>query len=318
MVVSFIISSQAKEERLFKTINTLKRQTNDSYELIIVIDEFNVAKESIDFIKDQFLDNDKISIILNSKGQGNGLNWNNGIKIVNGDYFCLLKEGDLIEHNFVEKIQEITSFQKEKLDIIEVQFEKKELIEAVTTPLLPTNTLYHPLKDSVIFAYVTQEIYGKIFRTKFIKDFRIQFKKSVRFDLLFLFMSLAHSKTFYLSDLVLFNHRTSPPKYSIFDMANQWPHILNYYRRIGIYKDYKEELVFAYHYNLCYLYLNLVKKIDNELTYNKSLKYVSDKINRKLKEFISTNIYLDSQLVPEFNERILNLHSFIKQEMSKK
>lgn len=318
MLVSFIISSHVREDKLFKTINTLKKQTNDSYELVIIVDEINSPKESIDFIRDQFIENEKISIIFNSKGQGNGLNWNNGINVASGKYVTLLKEGDLIEPLFVEKIQTIVDSNEKKLDIIEVQFEKQEMIKFITTPLLEVDRLYNPLKDSELFAYVTQEIYGKLFRTKFIKDFRIQFKKSVRFDLLFLFMALSHCKNFYLSSEVLFKHRTTPPKYSIFDTANQWPHILNYYRRIGVYKEYREELSFAYYYGLYYLYLNLAKSVKNDMIYKKSLHYVADKADRRLKDFTVSSKFLDYEIVPEFYERINKFDAFIKTELSKK
>ncbi|ASZ09336.1 glycosyl transferase [Mesoplasma chauliocola] len=316
MLVSFIISSQAREDKIFKTINTLKKQTNDSYELIIIVDEPNVEKEALDFIRDQFIENDKIVFVLNSKGQGESLNWNNGIEMARGEYVSFLKEGDLIDERFVESIQEIVEANN-KIDLIEVQYEQSNLFEGPTKPLLQQNRLYDLQIDKEVFAYISQEIYGKLFRSKFIKDFRITFKKNVRFDMLFLFMSLAHSRNFYLSGEVLFKHKVSVPKYSIFDIVNQWPHVLNYYRRIGTYKEFKDELNFAANYCMGYTFLNLAKCIKNNLIYKKSLSFVDTKLDRKVKEFTTQNAIFLENVNPDFTARMQNFSSFINEQIKK-
>ncbi|ATZ18261.1 glycosyltransferase family 2 protein [Mesoplasma melaleucae] len=317
MLVSFIISSQAREDKLFKTINTLKKQTNDSYELIIIVDEPNTEKEAIDFIRDQFIENEKIMLIFNSKGQGESLNWNNGIELARGEYVSFLKEGDLINENYVQTIQNIIDANKAKIDLVEVQYEQSNLFEGDTQPLLETNKLYDLQSDKEVFAYITQEIYGKLFRSKFIKDFRITFKKNVRFDMLFLFMSLAHSRNFYLSGEVLFKHKVSVPKYSIFDIINQWPHVLNYYRRIGTYREFKDELNFASNYCMGYTFLNLSKRIQNPAIYKKSLSFVETKLDRKTKEFILQNAIFLENVNPDFTLRMENFSSFINEQLKK-
>ncbi|AVN64628.1 MULTISPECIES: glycosyltransferase [Mesoplasma] len=317
MLVSFIISSQAREEKLFKTINTLKKQTNDSYELIIVVDEPNIEKEAIDFVRDQFIENDKIMLIFNSKGQGESLNWNNGIELARGEYVSFLKEGDLINENYVQTVQNIVESNQAKIDLIEVQYEQSNLFEGHTQPLLETNKLYDLQDNKEVFAYISQEVYGKLFRSKFIKDFRITFKKNVRFDMLFLFMALAHSRNFYLSGDVLFKHKVSVPKYSIFDIVNQWPHVLNYYRRIGTYKEFKDELNFAANYCMAYDFLNLSKSIKNPAIHKKAILFVNTKLDRKVKEFITQNAIFLENANPDFTIRMENFNSFINERLKK-
>jgi hypothetical protein len=64
-------------------------------------------------------------------------------------------------------------------------------------------------------------MYGKLFRTQYLHDFRLRFRPSVRYDALFVYKALGHARTFYNSSLVLLMHKISVLKYSAFDLANQ-------------------------------------------------------------------------------------------------
>lgn len=317
MLLSFVICAQGKENKLFKTINSLKRQTIDDYELIIVNDDPSIEKESIEFLKDQFRENEKITVAFNNKGQGSATNWNTGLQLASGEYVSFIKEGDILEPNFIEEIKKITQGKKPKIDILEYRLNFTGLFESTTTTVLQMDKVYELPKSTEVFAHFNQMIYGKIFRLKYLKDFRINFRRSVRFDTLFLYKALGQARTFYFSSKVLCNHRSTVLKYSAFDLVNQWPHILNYYRRIGAYKELKDELNYAYYYQMTYDFLNLVKEFGNKQLYKKALKYADTKMENKIKSFMKTNSVFLEDRNPEFTKRIKEFEGFVSSELRK-
>ncbi|WP_026389570.1 glycosyltransferase family 2 protein [[Acholeplasma] multilocale] len=317
MLLSFIISAQGREDKLFKTITSLRKQTNPDFEIIIVNDDPNIEKESIEFIKDQYKENEKVIVAFNNKGQGSSTNWNTAIELASGDYFAIVKEGDILDFNFVEEIKNMTANKKPKLDIIEHQSQFSGIYEVQTGTVMKLDHTYSLPTDKEVYAYVNQSVYGKVFRTKYIKDFRINFRRSVRFDTLFVYKALGHARTFHVSSKVLVSHRTNVLKYSAFDLVNQWPHILNYYRRIGAYKELKDELNYAYYYQLNFDFLNLVKEFDNKQLYKKALKYAETKTQNKLKGFIKSNEVFVEGRDEAFVKRINTFENFTASELRK-
>jgi len=317
MLVSFLISSQAKDDLLFKTILSLKKQTNDDFEVIIFNDEASSASgsEHNTFLSDIFVENNRITLVNNSKFQGHSFNWNLGIDIAKGDYIAILKEGDIVEPIYVESINHIlTESVDTKVDIIQVQKELTGLISKEHLQYLDEDKLFNLPEDKEVFAYVQQSIYGKLFRTQYLKDFRLKFRTSVRYDALFVYKALGHARTLYISSAVLQVHKISVLRYSAFDLANQWPHILNYYRRIGIYKDLRDELNYAYFYNLNFNFLLLVKHFQNPQLYKKAIKFTDTKLTHRLDNFINKNKIFNLKKDEEFTNMILNFSNFIKNE----
>jgi len=318
MLVSFLISSQAKDELLFKTLLSLKKQTDEDFEIIIFNDEASSAssREHNTFLSDIFVENNRITLVNNSKFQGHSFNWNLGIEIAKGDYIAILKEGDIVEPVYVETIKHIlTESVDTKVDIIQVQKQLTGLISKEYAQYLEEDKLYTLPQDKEVFAYVQQSIYGKLFRTQYLKDFRLKFRTSVRYDALFVYKALGHARTFYISSAILQLHKISVLRYSAFDLANQWPHILNYYRRIGIYKDLKDELNYAYFYNLNFNFLLLVKHFQNPQLYKKAIKFTDTKLSHRLDNFIIKNKIFSLKKDNEFTDIILNYSNFIKNEL---
>lgn len=318
MLVSFVISSLGREEKIFKTINSLAKQTDPNYELIIISDDPTIEKEASVFLHDQFANNEKIMLVFNSKAQGEATNWNNGIELASGDYIAFIKEGDILESNFISTLQTtIKQHHEQKLDIIQFNQEYSGLMEKVNQTHLKDELVYDLTKSQEVYAYINQDIYGKIFRLKYLKDFRITFKRSFRFDSLFLFKALGHARTYFQIGTTLASHRMGILKYSAFDLVNQWPHILNYYRRIGAFKDLKDELTYAYIYKLGFIFLKIAKELQNKQLYKKALKYSEEKVSIKLNKFLYENKAFLASEDQEFIEYMHNFESFIHSELKK-
>ncbi|ATZ19008.1 glycosyltransferase [Williamsoniiplasma somnilux] len=315
MLISFIILSAGREERIFKTINSLKRQSNLDYELIVINDDPYVEKESLDFLRDQFEQNDNMLLVFNNKSQGASTNWNTALQLAQGEYITFIKEGDILEPNFVETINKNLKSVQTKIDIIQYKQMWSGLHEGVTECFLEDSKIYNLGESKEVFAYINQNIYGKLFRLNYLKDFRITFRSSVRFDSLFLFKALGHARTFLQIPEVISSHRMGILKYSAFDLVNQWPHILNYYRRIGTYKELRDELNYAYTRELTYDFLSLVSKFENKQLYKKALKYVNSKMENKLEQFAKSNKSFLKSSDYKFVKYINEFESFIANEL---
>ncbi|PPE04167.1 glycosyltransferase family 2 protein [Williamsoniiplasma lucivorax] len=318
MLISFIIASQGKEERIFKTINSLKKQTNNDFEILLINDDPNIEKESLYFIREQFEQNENVTLVLNNKSQGSSSDWNTALQLAKGEYFAIIKEGDVLEPIFVETIHNVVAKESKKLDIIQFKQELLGIAQGYNNnDLLESDRVYDLTNEKEVYAYINQELYGKVFRLQFLKDFRLNFRSWNRFDTLFIYQALGHARTFYQISEKLNTHRRNVLKYSAFDLVNQWPHILNYYRRIGAYKELKDELNYANIYGLTFHFLKMVAKFDNKQLYKKALKYVKTKMEGKLIPFTTENkIFLD-QKNEEFTNYILEFNTFINNEIKK-
>ncbi|ATZ16633.1 glycosyltransferase involved in cell wall biosynthesis [Entomoplasma freundtii] len=299
MLVSFIISSQAKEEKLLKTLDSIKAQTNSNFEIILVDDEPIAGSNSLDFLHQEFFANPKITLVVNNRPQGPSTNWNTGLELARGAYTCFLKEGDIVAPHFVEKIAKLVKETNQPLDIIQFAQKHVGFIEQDTDNdegLLISNKIYDLTTDHTPFAYLNQNLYGKLFATNIIKNYRIRFRDSNRFDALFVYRVLGHAKTFYKLPDVLITHLKTPLRYSVFDLVNQWPHILNYYRKIGTYKELRDELNYAYIYQLAYSFLSLTRQLENKQLYKKALRFSYDRMSGKLgNNFQKNKVYQKHQ-----------------------
>lgn len=147
-----------------------------------------------------------------------------GIDLARGTYVCFLKEGDVVIPEFVKTIEATLKEVDQSLDVIQfaqkhVGFIAKE--NDNSEKLLVSNKVYDLNSDYSPFAYIDQNLYGKLFATDLLKNYRIRFRNSNRFDTLFIYRALGHAKTFYKIPQVLATHLKTPLRYSVFDLVNQ-------------------------------------------------------------------------------------------------
>lgn len=74
MLISFVISSQAKEEKLLQTLHSITMQTSLNYEVILINDESVNSPNNFDFFHHEFLNNSKLTLVMNNRSQGPSAN----------------------------------------------------------------------------------------------------------------------------------------------------------------------------------------------------------------------------------------------------
>ncbi|UWD35182.1 glycosyltransferase family 2 protein [Mycoplasma cottewii] len=316
MQVSFVISSQSDLERLKKTVDSILNQKNKSFEIIILFDS-KVDAEKKEYINELFEQNKNIIISENSKVQDTAQHWNISKLLASGKYMVFVKEGDHIFENFVDEIEKISN--DHNPDMIQFDLEYYGLLEQTSVKtLLQTNRVYDLENEKEVFAYIRRIIYSKAFKTQICKENKINFRPKVRFDSLFTFEFLKHSKTFFATDKILTKHKVSVMRYSAFDIINQWPHIMNYFRSIGEYKQIADELHYAYYYELCYNFINLVNLFDDDVLYRNVLNKCKWKAKKdKIDKFIRVNKIFLQNPDPIFTERVHKFNEYIDSELSK-
>ncbi|WP_338972509.1 glycosyltransferase family 2 protein [Spiroplasma endosymbiont of Panorpa germanica] len=309
MLVSIIIATQGKKTRLVESFYSIQQQVNKNYE-IIVINEGNDA-ECEQLLRQDFTRNPNLKVVFNTKNQGTSYAWNIGIELATGDYFVFLKEGNTIDPNFIQRIHDVVSKNKEKIDLIEFSIQYTKLSDSHSSSVLENEKVYDLKTEHEPFAYTDPIIYNKLFRTAFVKDHNFSFRRFTRFDALFIYKVLGQANNYmYISD-ILMNHRLSVMKYSAFDLVNQWPHVVNYYRRVGKFKNLKEEIYYAYYKDIIYRFLWMITKFDNKILVKKGVAFVERKVSSKLDE-IKLNEVFKNNLEPEFNDKVNNLKEYFK------
>lgn len=106
-LVSVIIPFFKKKKYINETINSILDQTYTNIEIIIVYDD--IEKNDLHYLKENFLKNEKIKIIINDKNLGAGKSRNIGIANSTGKYLAFLDADDLWDK---EKIFKQLQFMK--------------------------------------------------------------------------------------------------------------------------------------------------------------------------------------------------------------
>ncbi|AHI53502.1 glycosyltransferase [Spiroplasma sabaudiense Ar-1343] len=309
MIVSIIIATQGKKTRLVESFYSIQQQTNSNYEIIVINEGSDNECEQL--LRQEFLRNKNLKVVFNTKNQGTAYAWNIGIELVSGRYFVFLKEGNTIDPNFVQRIEDVIKSNSEKVDIMEFTIQYTKLSDSKSDSVLKSDHLYNLKTDFDPFAYTNPIIYNKLFRTDFIRENNFSFRRFTRFDALFVYKALGQATNYLYISEVLMNHRLSVMRYSAFDLVNQWPHIMNYYRRVGKFKKLKDEITYAYYKDLIYRFLWMITKFDNKILVKKGVAFVERKIGNKLDEIKENPVFLKN-LEPEFGKIVSNLKDYFK------
>ncbi len=102
MLFSFIIPVYNRPDELDELLNCIIKQTNKNFEVIIIEDGSKLTSSSI-IQKYQ-----KLGLPINylvKQNAGQGFARNDGFKIAKGDYFIILDSDALIEHNYLEIVE---------------------------------------------------------------------------------------------------------------------------------------------------------------------------------------------------------------------
>ena len=118
-LVSAIIPFYKKKKFIKETISSILKQTYENIEIVIVYDD--TEKDDLNFLRENFSDNNKIRIIVNDRNLGAGFSRNKGIKAAKGNYIGFIDADDLWSEEKISK--QINYMKKNNLKISHTSYE---------------------------------------------------------------------------------------------------------------------------------------------------------------------------------------------------
>lgn len=239
-LVSIVIPVYNASEFIKDTINSIKNQTYQNYELILVDD--CSKDDSVKIIEEN--KNEQIHLIKNLKNKGSAESRNVGIKEAKGEFICFLDADDIWNN---QKLEKQISFMKEKkcaFSFTGYEFLKYDLEPTSKIVHVPSNINYsQALKNTTIFTSTV------MFNLNYIKKEQIYFSNVKSEDTATWWRILKQGYIGYGIDEVLSYYRRSKHTLSS-NKIEALRRIWNLYRNVehlNIFKSSYCFLLYAYH-----------------------------------------------------------------------
>jgi len=114
-LVSVIISTYNRKEKLARLIDSLLKSDYSNLEIIIIDD--NSKDGTYDYVKKLYGNDKRITIIRNNREKFTSYNWNLGLKLSRGKYILILGDDMVVERDCIKKL---VNFLEEKLEFVVV------------------------------------------------------------------------------------------------------------------------------------------------------------------------------------------------------
>ncbi|ALA97192.1 glycosyltransferase [Spiroplasma kunkelii CR2-3x] len=316
MFLSFLIVVQNNQTKLMKTLLSIKEQTSDDYEIVLIDDSgFQPKSPLLEFMNECFYNNigKQIQVITNLRSQGFSYGINTAISIAQGDFFMIVDEGQTIHKTAVAVLKEkVEAYQVEhkKVDMLEFRLhytnskEKSEIWNKC-------NVLLSPKTNKEVLAYVNCSLFTKIFRRNLILQKNITLLNYRRTDTFFIYNALVYTGEYVAIKDVLVDYELGIVNYSVFDLIKQWIYIFNLYRDLNLYREYQEELEYAFIRFCLVTFLEIVSLQNNKRLSIKAIHSAENKLERRYKSFMK-NKYLKNVKEPQFKMIVADIKGFIK------
>ena len=171
--ISVIVPVYNVKSYLYKCIDSILNQTYSNIE-IILIDDGSI--DNCGEICDEYADKDDRIKVIHKKNEGVSKAREDGVKIAQGKYIAFVDGDDWVEDDYITTLY--TKVKEYEADWIscnfnEVNGDKYKNAKLIEKEEIVTNVynLYKDYFDSKFYAYV---IWGKLFRTSLLRDYKFQ------------------------------------------------------------------------------------------------------------------------------------------------
>lgn len=161
--ISVIIPVYNAEKFLNKCINSVLNQKYDNIELILIND--GSKDGSLDIIRKYQKENKKTIKVIDQKNQGEGVARNNGMDIATGKYLVFLDSDDWLKEDYLITLHDAI----QDNDIVISGFERYNKDYGFEYSKQPDDNYWSKFKYC--------SVAGKMYRTKFINDNNLRYKK---------------------------------------------------------------------------------------------------------------------------------------------
>lgn len=294
-LVSIIIPVYNAEKSIATTVESLIKQSYTDIEIIIINDG---SIDNSGAVCNEIAKKDNRIRVIHIENNGVSNARNEGLRNSKGEFLTFVDADDTIDFNMVATF--VKTMNEHKVDLVISQFERQMIL---TNRIVKSDMKYSGLYEKKEFTekvlsdyfgknqnnFITS-CWGKLFRTKILKEQRINFDTNLKYgeDTLFTFDYIMNAEKFFvLSDYY-------PYKYVIHENSTSSKIEKNrYQRRKYMVEKYKKILGENYkpEYNKIYLYIGL------DCFYNLSrLKYLENKdfLHKAISEIIKDKNLIDS------------------------
>lgn len=209
-LISIIIPVYNSIDKIKKTLNSLKIQTSNSFEVIFIDD--HSSDGTYKFLKEelqQYIFSHKL--IRNLENKGAGLSRNVGLSHVSGSYILFLDSDDYLREDTIEILQDEIK-KKNRPDIIAFNYIYESRNKKYKRSILPNISCGKVSIDDAL-SYMNGSTCGKIYKSSLILTNNIKFPSLKRNeDIPFTKISVLYANSIYLIDEYLYyyvNEKTS-------------------------------------------------------------------------------------------------------------
>ncbi|WP_342252669.1 glycosyltransferase [Spiroplasma endosymbiont of Amphibalanus improvisus] len=299
MLISFVVYFNKNLVDVIKTINSIKKQTLNNYEIIVINDSgYAQGNDLNDYIEEEAkLLNKQLKLIISSSSQGYTYAMNNAFNVVKGDYVMMAPLGGVsYDHDLCKNIQ--TQLKDTRPDLIEFIRDNNQKTNSKLTKV-------KTIKDNKkILVNMDSGIYNKLFKRELIIKNQLTFLNYTWYLQLFLYQFTFFADDYLCANFEIGEWKEKALSYSIFDLTKQWIKIFNWYRSKDIIQDFREELDYIYTRYLLLEFLTFVKNFYNKSVYNKAINEVRTRLKRRSK-YISENEYILNENNADLSKIIL-------------
>lgn len=287
--ISIIIPVYNGEKYIKKCLDSIKSQTFQDYEVLIINDG---SKDNTKKIIETYLEDDRFKL-YNRTNHGIGSSRNFGIEKSKGNYICFIDSDDYVHLNYLEKLY--TKINSDKLDMVvcnyielneELNIEKKVKINEFA------NTTIN--KNPELLLEINKSPWNKIYKKNIIKN--IKFPENLKYeDTEFLLKVMKNAKIGYINEYLNYyiihsNSETTTMDKRVFDILTIIKNIRDFYENSN--SDVKEyinrmTLQILTTYTIQQKYQK-DKKLANKFI-NNAFEYIEDNIpNYKQNEYFKS------------------------------
>ena len=218
--VSIVVPVYNVEQYLRECLDSLINQTLEDIEIICVND--GSTDGSLSILR-EYESNDSRVKVIDKPNAGYGQTMNVGFDAANGEYIGIVESDDFVSEDMYETLYIIAN--KENLDLIKADFysfeykNNEKIYEYTRFSKYASNynTVFCPRNDVMKFKF-TLKIWSGIYRTDFIRKYRIRFNETPGAsyqDNGFFFQTFAWADRAYFLDKPLYRYRCDNPNASV-------------------------------------------------------------------------------------------------------
>ncbi len=281
--VSVIVPVYNVEKYIEKCLDSLVNQTLEDIEIIIVNDG---SKDDSVKIINKYLSKYKNIVYVEKQNGGLSDARNYGMKYAKGDYIAFLDSDDYVDETIYEKMYNKAI--EENADFVECDFywvypdKKKEDV----------GYIYKNKKEMLTYARVVA--WNKLIKREIIKE---KFPLKLNYEDVEFFYKLIpniNKFSFVKEPLIYYIQRedsiVNKQNYKTGQIFNVLNNVLDYYKKMKLYDEYKEELEYTYTRILLCSSLKRIVKVDDKVAKERLLDETWQNLNTKFPEWKKNKI----------------------------